>query len=311
MARGSLGEVSLNLARGLTMGAADAVPGVSGGTVALVVGIYPRLVDSIRSGSMVLSRGLTLDLRGAMAAWRSIEWRLIVPLLSGIAIAIVVLAGLLESLLLDHPIQMAGLILGLVLGSTVLALRLLSRRGTREWMLIGASGLGFFVLLGLAPDGSAGDSTSHPLWAFFVAGAVAVCAMILPGVSGAFLLVAVGMYAAVLSAVNTRDFLVLGVFLAGCIVGLALFSRLLHWALNHHYQVVLSLMIGLMVGSLRVLWPWPEGVESVGLESPGESVLAATSLFAAGVLIVLALDLVARRIHNRSIRDEVDDLQAI
>jgi putative membrane protein len=310
MARSGLREVPLNLARGVAMGAADAVPGVSGGTVALVVGIYPRLVASIRAGSVVLSRALSADLRGAAAAWRVIEWTLIAPLLAGIATAILAVAGVLEALLIEHPIPMAGLILGLVLGSTILALRLLEHRTARVWGLIAVSALAFFLLLGLTPETST-DEAGLPLPAYFVGGAIAICAMILPGISGAFLLVAIGMYGPVLAALNDRDLPVVLVFLLGCVVGLALFSRVLHWGLSHHYDVVLAMMIGLMVGSLRVLWPWPDGVGSVALEAPQEELGPAVLLFVLGVAVVLTMDLVARRIQRRTLQDEVEDLHAV
>lgn len=310
MARSGLREVPLNLARGVAMGAADAVPGVSGGTVALVVGIYPRLVASVRAGSLVLSRALSADLRGAAAAWRTIEWTLIAPLLAGIATAILVVAGVLEALLIEHPIPMAGLILGLVLGSTILALRLLDHRTARVWGLIALSALAFFVLLGLTPENST-DAGGLPLPAYFVGGAIAICAMILPGISGAFLLVAIGMYGPVLAALNDRDLPVIVVFVLGCVVGLALFSRVLHWGLSHHYDVVLAVMIGLMIGSLRVLWPWPDGVGSVRLEAPQDELGPALVLFVLGVAVVLAMDLVARRIQRRTLQDEVEDLHAV
>jgi putative membrane protein len=303
-------EIPLNLLRGVAMGAADAVPGVSGGTVALVVGIYPRLIASVRNGSVALTRLVALDPRGAARALRAIEWTLIAPLLTGIAAAILAVAGVLEAVLGEYPIPMAGLILGLVGGSTVLALRLLERPTPKVWTVMGLSALAFFVLLGLAPD-TAADEAGLPLAAYFLGGAIAICAMILPGISGAFLLVAIGMYGPVLAALNDRDLAVISVFILGCVVGLALFSRVLHWGLTHHYDVVLAVMIGLMIGSLRVLWPWPDGVGSVRLQAPDEAVGAALALCAVGVALVLLVDLGARRIQRRTVHDEVDDLHAV
>lgn len=304
-------EIPWHLLRGAAMGSADIVPGVSGGTVALVTGIYPRLVGSIRMGSTALGRLLSFDLRGGLAALRSVEWSLLIPLAIGIGTAIVLLAGLLEELLTSHPLQMAGLVLGLVAGSTVLAVRLLTRRTRREYLLMVASGAVFFVLLGFtARSGGAEGTGGQPLWAYFVAGAIAVCAMILPGISGSFLLVAVGMYASVLAAVNDRDLVVIGVFAVGCATGLALFSQFLHWALHDHYNTVMAIMIGLMLGSLRVLWPWPNGVESVELEAPSEALGSTLALFATGLAVVLLIDLLARRLQHRGIKDEADELQA-
>jgi putative membrane protein len=134
--------------------------------------------------------------------------------------------------------------------------------------------------------------------------------MILPGVSGSFLLVTLGLYAHVLGAVTSRDYATLGVFLLGCVVGLALFSQLLHWALAEHYDTVMALMIGLLVGSLRILWPWPDGGNSVELGAPDEAVGVTVALAVVGFAVVLVVDRVARRLEHRTPADEVEELQS-
>jgi putative membrane protein len=180
----------------------------------------------------------------------------------------------------------------------------------REWVLILGSGAAFFVVLGLTA-GSSQDVASGdiPLWAFFLSGSIAICAMILPGVSGSFLLVVMGMYGAVLAAVNSRDIPVVAVFMLGCVVGLALFSQLLHWALATHYDTVMAVLIGLMLGSIRVLWPWPDGAESVALGVPDEAVAVTVGLALFGFLLVLAVDAIAHRLEHRGARDEASDLK--
>lgn len=295
------------------MGAADVVPGVSGGTVALVVGIYHRLVAAIQAGSTALGRFARLDVAGGLERLRAVEWRLLLPLLAGIGLAVLSLSHLLEQLLADHPVEMAGLFLGLVAGSVVVAWRLLQDRSASRFVLMLVAALVLFVALGIT-EGTSEDSVTQAadpaLWAFFVSGAVAICAMILPGVSGSFLLVVLGMYGAVLGAVNDRDLLVVGVFALGCLIGLAVFSQGLHWALHNHYDGVMAVLIGLMLGSVRVLWPWPLGVESTALEAPADAVVAPILLALAGFAVVVTVEIVSRRVEGRTIGDEVDEIQA-
>ena len=310
-ARASAREVPGNFLRGMAMGSADVVPGVSGGTVALVLAIYHRLVTAIRIGSSALGHFLTLDLRGGWALFRQVEWAFLIPLLLGILTAVLLLAGAIEHQLEVHPVQMSGLFLGLVAGSTVVATGLLTRRDVREWVLILGAGAAFFIALGFTSGSSESRTTGDiPLWAFFLAGAIAICAMILPGISGSFLLVVMGMYSAVLTAVSERDLLTIGVFALGCVVGLALFSQLLHWALNEHYDTVMAVMIGLLLGSLRVLWPWPDGADSVALGAPDEAVAVTLGLAAFGLALVLGIDQVAHRLERRKGSDEIEELQA-
>lgn len=311
MAQAPLREVPAHFLRGMAMGSADVVPGVSGGTVALVLAIYHRLVTAIRNGSSALGHFLTLDLRGGWALLRRVEWAFLIPLGLGILTAILVLAGAIEHQLEVHPIQMSGLFLGLVAGSTVVATGLLTRRDVREWALILGAGAAFFIALGFT-SGSSEEAVSGdiPLWAFFLSGAIAICAMILPGISGSFLLVVMGMYSAVLAAVNERDLVTIGVFALGCVVGLALFSQVLHWALNEHYDTVMAVMIGLMLGSLRVLWPWPDGADSVALGAPDEAVAVTVGLALFGLVLVLGIDRIAHRLEHRRTSDEIEELQA-
>ena len=180
-------------------------------------------------------------------------------------------------------------------------------------LVMAAAAVLTFVLLGLrggTSEESVAQVTDPSLLVFFGAGAVAICAMILPGISGSFLLVTLGMYSAVLSTVNERDLLPLVVFLLGCVTGLALFSQVLHWALEHHYDTVMAALIGLMLGSLRVLWPWPMGVESTALGAPEGPVLLPVVLMVVGAVVVLGVELVSERIEGRTVEDEIEDLRA-
>ena len=276
------GEIVGIVARGFAMGSADVVPGVSGGTVALVTGIYPRLIKAISTGSRALSRFGRGDLRGGIAILKTVDWWFLTALLGGAAVAIVTLARVIEELLHTQAIRTAAVFLGLILGTILIAWKLLNSPSVRLASLAGVSGAVAFVVFGWQ---SAAVSSPAPI-VFFLAGVVAICAFILPGVSGSFLLLSIGMYQSVLSAVNDRDIATLVVFGLGAIVGLAVFSRLLERLLERHHDIVVATLIGLMLGSFRILWPWPHGLGDE--DGVGATVLGAPSGDVA-VPIMLAL----------------------
>lgn len=273
------------------MGAADVVPGVSGGTIAVLVGIYERLVHAISMASKALGNLLRLRFREAGQRLREIDWGLILPLVVGIGVAIFTLAGVITTLLEDHPEAMAGLFSGLVAASAWVAWRMIRRpSGTSVGIVVVVAVVTFLVL------GLKGGAVADPSWlVLFGAGAIAICAMILPGISGSFLLLMLGMYDFVISAVDARDFPVLGVFALGCIVGLALFSQVLDWSLANHHDIVVAAMVGLMIGSFRVLWPWPGGVDSTELGSPTGNWYIPVLLGLAAAFVVAGLTLLVEK----------------
>jgi putative membrane protein len=281
------------------MGSADIVPGVSGGTVALVLGIYDRLIHNISQGAHALRQLLTRDVAGAVGTLKRIEWIWLFALLGGILTAIVALSSVIETLLHEQPIRMSGLFLGLILGSIWVAVRMLDKVDGISIALMLGIGAAMFLLLGLRSDTEVPDSAlevvTKPWWVFFLAGAIAICAMILPGISGSFILVMLGMYTEVLGAVNDRDFGVLIAFMLGCVVGLALFSTLLNWLLERYHRWVLAAMIGLMLGSTRVLWPWPNGTNTTTMTLPRGDVAVPVLLIVIGAAVVVAVDLIAVR----------------
>jgi len=306
-------EIPASIVRGFLMGAADIVPGVSGGTIALVLGIYERVVASIRAGSSAIGAMVRLDSAKTKEWLKKVDWSFILPLGAGILVAIVMLASALERLLHDYPEVMAAMFLGLVAGSAVIAWRLLTVRDTRRVLIMIGVGIAVFAFIGLT-EGTSAETASQlaepALWAFFASGAIAICAMILPGISGSFILVMLGMYGAVLGAVTSRDLASLGVFMLGAIIGLALFSQVLHRALRDHYNTVMAVLIGLMIGSLRVLWPWPLGVDSTALGAPDKDLPAALVAAVLAFAVVLGIDAISRRIGHRSTADEVEELTA-
>ena len=278
--------ISRSFAGGLLMGTADLVPGVSGGTIALILGIYERLLASIRQGSLGLWSLLRGDFDGFRAHRRSVDWIFLLSLLGGILAAVALLSSFLENQLEDHPTILAAAFFGLVSGSVAIAWGLLKARARSHYVVALAVGSVFFVLLGL---GDSTDAASPSLLVFFGAGALAICAMILPGISGSLILVLIGMYAPVLGAVNDRYLGGLSVFIAGAVVGLALFSQILHWALQRHHDAVLAGLIGLMIGSLRVLWPWPAGVAGGALSAVGDDWVPALIAAVVGLGTVLLI----------------------
>lgn len=277
------------LVGGFLMGSADIVPGVSGGTIALVIGIYERLVGQVRTGASALGRLARGDLRSAVAEARMVQWRFVLPLGIGILAAIGLLSSGLEHLLEEQPVVLSGLFLGLVAGSVVVAFREFEGAvGPPQWTTIAVTAVAVFLLLGLR----SGRVDDPSLAIFFAGGAVAVCAMILPGISGSFILLLLGLYDAVIGAVSGRDLAVVAVVGIGAVLGLALFSTLLHWLLANHHDLVLAALVGLMAGSLRVLWPWPAGEDGVGdtaLGAPGEQVLPTIGLAVVGFVVVIGV----------------------
>lgn len=289
------------VARGFAMGAADIVPGVSGGTVALVLGIYERLIHNVRTAAGAARHLVQGDLARFRARLGRVEWMWLLSLLAGILTAVVALSSVIEHLLEDQPVRMAGLFFGLVLGSVIVAWRLVKRVGSREVLLMLLTATTLFVLLGLRSDteASGAEVVTEPLWKFFAVGAIAICAMILPGISGSFILVMLGMYTEVLGAVNDRDVLVLAVFTLGCVVGLGAFSTLLNWLLVHHHDPVIAVMVGLMLGSLRILWPWPRGTDTTTLALPADDIVVPILLGVVGFVVVISVELVANALADR------------
>ena len=292
----------LHFIRGFAMGSADIVPGVSGGTIALVLGIYERFIGSVRAGS----KALTLLVRGDVAGFRqwmlAVEWTFILPLVAGIGVAFLTLARVIRDLLHDEPELMSAVFLGLVAGSVVIAWRLIRTPLLLHAGLIVVVGLGTFLALGLAhgtSEESVGQMAEPALWAFFGAGAIAICAMILPGVSGSFLLVVMGMYGPALTALTELEILNLLAFGAGAVVGLALFSQVLHLALQRYHDLVMAVLIGLMAGSVRVLWPWPAGVESTAIGAPEGDWVIAVGLAGVAFVIVVVVGAYAQRLEMR------------
>lgn len=246
-----ISRLAVHFAQGLLMGGADIIPGVSGGTMALIVGIYERLIASVKAA---LTLPVTL-FRGWDAVKRQffeVEWRLVLPLAAGILTAIVIASKIIPPLLEAYPAECRGLFFGLIVASILIPWRRIGTVGAKEIALLVAMAVLAFVLSGL----SANEISDPGLLRVFLSASVAICAMILPGVSGAFLLLVLGMYEPTLAAIDARDLVYIAVFGLGAAVGLGLFSRLLHFLLDRYHDLTMAALVGLMAGSLRALWPW-------------------------------------------------------
>ena len=271
---------------GFLMGSADVVPGVSGGTIALVTGIYERLLSSIRSGSSALGSLIKGDFAGMKRNLREVEWVFLILILGGIFTAVLSLAHFIEVQLEENPVILAAAFFGLVVGSIAVATRMIREPVMAHLWVALLVGGALFALLGL---GSGTVRESPGLFAYFGSAALAICAMILPGISGSLILVLIGMYDSVLGAVNDRDFAAVGIFILGATLGLAFFSQILTIALRRWHDFVLAGLIGLMAGSLRILWPWPNGVQGAGLGAPEGDPLMALLAAVVGFGLVLGV----------------------
>ncbi|HUH00116.1 MAG TPA: DUF368 domain-containing protein [Gammaproteobacteria bacterium] len=269
-------ELLGNYARGMLMGGADVIPGVSGGTVALIVGVYERLIRSIRLGASALLAGVRLDFTGSRERFSQVEWRLVLPLGAGILTALLIGARVIPALLESHAEPLAALFFGLILGSLIVPLRRIESIGAAEVAVIAAAAVAAFFLVGLPPR----EIVDPPLPFVFVAAAVAICAMILPGVSGAFLLLVMGIYRPTLEALTSLNLAYVVTFVAGAVIGLGSFARLLEWLLVHRHSVTMAALTGLMIGALRALWPW---------QAEDRTLLAPPDLMSAAALAALAL----------------------
>jgi len=280
------------------MGTADLVPGVSGGTVAFLSGIYEELLYSIK---ITTGEALRLILRGRIReGLKVIPFRFVVPLGIGILTAVFTLANLLSFLLSEHPVFIWSFFFGLVLASTFIVLKRVVKWDTSDRIAFLVAAIGSYFLMGAIPV-----ETPNNLPFIFLSGVIAISAMILPGISGSFILLLLGKYQQILTAVAERNFLTLITFFAGCVVGIALFSRILTWLFSKHHDISIAILAGFMLGSIRKIWPWKE-VVSTRVNSLGEvvplieknifpqqldiSVVFAFLLFLIGIFIIFYLD---------------------
>ncbi len=248
-------EYLLLFSKGAGMGAADVVPGVSGGTIAFITGIYEELLDSIRS---VDAEAIKLLLSFRLAEfWRHVNGNFLLVLLSGIGFSVLALSRVILYLMANHSELLWSFFFGLIVASAWVVGRKIGRWSTSV-VLFGLLGTALAYYVTVATPAQTPDA----YWFLFLSGAIAICAMILPGISGSFLLVLLAKYEFILNAVKELRLDVIAVFGAGCLVGILSFSRVLNWALKNHHNTTVALLTGFMVGSLNKVWPWKQTLET-------------------------------------------------
>lgn len=295
--------------KGMAMGAADVVPGVSGGTIAFITGIYEELLGSIAKIDLDALR-LLLKLQ-FKAFWERINGTFLLVLVSGILISIISLARIVTYLLEYHPIPIWSFFFGLILISSFLVIKEIKEW---SWKVVLAFVIGTVVAFYITI--ASPTQTSNELWFIFISGAIAICAMILPGISGSFILLLLGKYAYIFTAIKELNITVILTFGIGCIVGILSFSRAVSWLLKNYYNVVIGVLAGFMIGSLNKIWPWKittsyrmnsEGVQVPFMEknvTPTQfvevtgndpQVLYAVLLALVGVVLVIVIEKIGSR----------------
>ncbi|ANY09190.1 DUF368 domain-containing protein [Pseudonocardia sp. HH130630-07] len=270
----------------------ETIPGVSGGTMALVVGIYERLIT--QAGHLVGAARTLLRPGGpgratrAAGELRRLDWGLLLPVAAGMVLAVALASQVLPGLIEAHPVGSRAVFLGMVAASVAVPLRAVGLpRGVREWALVAVACAGTYLVSGLPP--AAGDGRpAYPVVA--IAAAVAICALVLPGFSGSFLLLVLGLYEPTLRAVRDLDLVYIAVFGLGAVAGLATFVSLLQWLLEHHRRTLMVIMTGVLLGALRALWPWQDDVRTALAPDPGWYMMGIPVLLGAalvGGMIVL------------------------
>ena len=235
--------------KGMAMGAADVVPGVSGGTIAFISGVYEELIATLNS--INLNSLKTLKLQGVSATWKKINGNFLLALFGGILLSILSLSKLVAWLLHEEPVLLWAFFFGLVLASIIFVLKKINQWNSAVFIGLILGGVFAYQLTQL---NALGNSDSN--WYLFLSGAIAICAMILPGISGAFILVILGSYANVLQALNDKDIAKITIFMTGALIGILSFSRLLKWLFKRFKNMTLAVLTGFMIGALSKIWPW-------------------------------------------------------
>lgn len=257
-------DYALLVAKGMGMGAADVVPGVSGGTIAFISGIYEEFINSLKSLDHKALR--TLIKEGPKAFWKKINGSFLLSVFGGIGISVLSLVKLIHYLLENQPVMIWSFFFGLIIASAwVVSRKVTQWNFANVLFLLGGIAIAYFITQGTPAE------TPNDLWFIFVSGAIAICAMMLPGISGSFILLLLKKYETIIEAVKDLDLAIIFTFMLGCATGLVSFSHLLSWMFRKFHNATVALLTGFMLGSLEVVWPW-KIVKEMRLNSKGEEV---------------------------------------
>ncbi len=246
------------------MGAADVVPGVSGGTIAFITGIYEELIESLKAVNAEAFRKLFKE--GIATFWSHINGTFLVVLFAGIITSVLSLAKGLNYLLETYPLLVWAFFFGLIVASAVLI-----GKSIQRWNVLKIIGLAAGIVVAYYITIVSPSQTPEAWWFIFLSGSLAICAMILPGISGSFILLLLGKYKFIIEALSEMNFKVILLFIAGCLVGLLTFARLLSWMFKHYKELTIAILTGFMIGSLNKVWPWKETLETT-IDRHGEVV---------------------------------------
>ena len=286
--------------KGACMGAADVIPGVSGGTIAFIMGIYDDFVGSLAA---INGEAVKLLFKGQFKAfWKHINGSFLLSLVIGIGISVISLAGLMQMLLSDFPIQTWAFFFGLIVASSIFIIRGISGWRLREGLLLVLGIILGVVICTLSPT-----QTPDGLWFIFLSGAIAICAMILPGISGSFILLILGKYQYIMGVISDlvsgvnfgQNFLILCIFGIGAVVGILGFSKFLHWLLARWNKETLIVLAGFIIGSLVKVWPWSNPEALAQADAAGSMLYGSAALFALiGLSLVTGIELIGKRLRK-------------
>jgi putative membrane protein len=312
MNKRSLRDYAMLVLKGMGMGAADVIPGVSGGTIAFISGIYEELVHSIKNINYATVS--VLWKKGIGSFWKAVNGNFLISLIGGILISVLTIARLLEYLLVNHPVLIWSFFFGLIIGSAIFVARSIERFNAVNLTGLVAGVVVAWIITSISPA-----ETTEAYWFIFISGALAICAMILPGISGSFILLLLGKYQFILNALNEGKISVLAVLILGALIGIISFSHLLSWLLRKYHQLTIAVLAGFMIGSLNKIWPWKitveEFLDSHGISQPlvqnnvlpgrfaewsgtDPQVLWAILLALAGFLLIFVLEGISKKVSS-------------
>lgn len=274
--------------KGICMGAADVVPGVSGGTIAFMTGIYEELIASINS---IDTEAVKLIFKGKFKAfWKHINGNFLLSVATGILISVFSLAKLMQFLLSDYPIRTWAFFFGLIVASSIFILK-----GVKNWRIKDVIITLIGVVLGVTVCTLSPTQTPDSLWFVFICGAIAICAMILPGISGSFILLILGKYDFMMNAIASMDWLVLIIFALGAATGILAFAKFLNWLLSKYHRATLLTLAGFIIGSLVKVWPWGNiSADTIDLHIPGAILFALI-----GFALVTSIEVIGNKMASK------------